>query len=111
MPITMGMVFNSSLKNFNPSTAAETEMGGVIMPSAKSALPPTIAGTNNHLNFVRLTSVYKENIPPSPLLSALKVSITYFTVVCSVNVQKIQEMPPFTTSASIAELPIIALIT
>ena len=82
--------------------AEATEIGGVIIPSANKALPPIIAGTINHLNLVRLTNVYKEKIPHSPLLSALKVRITYFIVVCNVKVQKIQEIPPFTISALIA---------
>ena len=66
---------------FTPSIAEDTEMGGVIIPSAKSVQPPIIAGNNNHLIFVFLIRAYKEKIPPSPLLSALKVIITYLIVV------------------------------
>src|SRR4029077_4690304 len=65
---------------FRPSIADGTEMGGVITPSASKAAPPIMAGKTSHL-FWRLTSVYNENIPPSPLLSALSVSQTYLTVV------------------------------
>ena len=37
---------------------------------------------------------YNENIPPSPLLSAFKVSQMYFTEVCKISVQNIAESPP-----------------
>src|SRR4029078_11479634 len=72
----------------------ETEMEGVINPSASKALPPIMAGYFSHPSFVLLTNAYKENIPPSPLLSALSVSITYLTVVCSVSVHMIQDKDP-----------------
>ena len=66
IPITIGIVFISGLKFRNPSTAEETEIGGVIIPSASSALPPIIAGTINHLILVLLTNANKAKIPPSP---------------------------------------------
>ena len=56
MAITIGTVFISGLNVFIPSTADETEIGGVIIPSAKSALPPIIAGTINHCILVFLTN-------------------------------------------------------
>ena len=93
-----------------PSMAEVTEIGGVIIPSASSAAPPIIAGATNHFR-LRLTNVYKENIPPSPLLSALKVKMTYLKVVCSVKVQKIQEMPPNIRSSLITRPLMIALKT
>ena len=46
--ITIGIVGMSGLKIKSPSTAEETEIGGVIIPSAKSKLPPIIAGTISH---------------------------------------------------------------
>ena len=46
--MTIGTVGMSGLKIRNPSTADETEIGGVIIPSANKALPPIIAGTINH---------------------------------------------------------------
>src|SRR5690606_40611341 len=70
--------------------AEETDMGGVITPSAKRVLPPIIAGMTSHFAFLR-TRVYKAKIPPSPLLSACKVNITYFKVVCRVIVQNRSE--------------------
>jgi hypothetical protein len=63
-----------------PSIAEVTVIGGVIMPSAKRAAPPIMAGNTNHF-FCRRTSAYKLKIPPSPLLSAFKVRITYLMVV------------------------------
>ncbi len=60
------MVLSSGLNIFKPSTAEETEIGGVIIPSAKSVLPPIIAGTMSHFIFVFFTKANKAKIPPSP---------------------------------------------
>ena len=94
----------------SPSTADVTEMGGVIIPSASNAAPPIIAGATNHFLLLR-TRVYNEKIPPSPLLSAWRVKITYFTVVCNVRVQMIQEIPPKIRSSLITRPLMIALKT
>ena len=107
----VSMPKDNMARAINKATAADTEIGGVMIPSANKALPPMIAGTKSHLNLVLLTNVNNENIPPSPLLSALNVKITYLMVVCKVKVQNIQEIPPLTISASIGAFPIIALIT
>ena len=56
------------------------EIGGVIIPSASNAAPPSMAGITSHFRCL-LTSVYNENIPPSPLLSARSVSMIYLNVV------------------------------
>ena len=64
----------------NPSTAAVIEIGGVIIPSASNAAPPTMAGKTSHF-FWRLTNAYNAKVPPSPRLSALKTRTTYFIVV------------------------------
>ena len=94
-----------------PSMADVTEMGGVIIPSASNAAPPIIAGKTSHF-FCRRTNAYKEKIPPSPLLSARNVRMTYLTVVCKVSVQKISEIPPNTTSSLIGFFsPTTAFIT
>lgn len=77
----------------NPSTAEVTETGGVMMPSANNDAPPIVAGNTSHFRR-RLTSAYKLNIPPSPLLSAFRVSITYLSVVCNVSVQIMQDKEP-----------------
>lgn len=65
---------------FKPSIAEVTEIGGVIIPSASSAAPPIMAGMTSHF-FCRRTSAKSEKIPPSPRLSACKVSTTYLMVV------------------------------
>jgi len=78
--------------------AEVTEIGGVIIPSDKTAAPPIMAGITAHLP-CRLTNANKENIPPSPLLSARRVRITYLMVVCRVSVQMIQDNPPSINSS------------
>ena len=78
---------------FRPSTAEVMEMGGVMMPSARSAAPPIVAGITSHF-FLRLTNAKREKIPPSPLLSALSTSHTYLIVVCKVSVQMINDNVP-----------------
>ena len=95
---------------FNPSIADVTEIGGVIMPSANNDAPPMIAGNTSHFFCLR-TKAYNEKIPPSPLLSAFKVRITYFTVVCSVSVHMIQDNPPKISSGEIILSLIIAFKT
>src|SRR5690606_39500619 len=94
----------------SPSTAEVTEMGGVIIPSANSVEPPIIAGNTAHFACL-LTNAKRENVPPSPLLSAVNVRITYFKVVCSVSVQMIHDNPPIIKISSMI-LPLqIALNT
>ena len=90
---------------FNPSIAEVMEIGGVIIPSANNAAPPIIAGITSHRR-LRLTRAYKANVPPSPLLSALKIKITYLMVVWSVMVQIIQERLPI-INASFINFPLI----
>jgi hypothetical protein len=94
-----------------PSLAEETEIGGVIIPSASMEAPPMIAGIASHLMCILRTSAYKEKIPPSPLLSALRVRIMYLKVVCSVSVQNTQEILPKTSNSSMRFSFIMALIT
>jgi hypothetical protein len=77
---TIGTVCISGLKILSPSIADATDIGGVIIPSASNAQPPIIANKYTFLN-LRLTRAYSENIPPSPLLSARSVIITYLIVV------------------------------
>src|SRR4051812_6140857 len=93
-----------------PSMADDMVIGGVMIPSASNAQPPKIAGTISHLALLR-TNENKENMPPSPLLSACSVIITYFIVVCRVNVQKIHETPPKTNDSLMAVPPTMALKT
>ena len=51
-------------------------------------------GSNPEFDFHVGTNANKENIPPSPRLSARSVKKTYLKVVCKVRVQKTQEMAP-----------------
>ena len=51
MAITIGSVGISGLYIRKPSMAEETEIGGVIIPSASKAAPPIIAGQTNHRAF------------------------------------------------------------
>lgn len=95
---------------FKPSIADVTEIGGVIMPSASKAAPPIIATITSHF-LLRRTSANNEKIPPSPLLSACSVKITYLTVVCRVRVQMIQDKAPMISSSEIILPLVIALRT
>ena len=79
-------------------------IGGVIIPSASRAQPPTTAGTISHFA-LRRTNENSENMPPSPLLSALRVITTYFKVVWSVSVQKMQDTPPNTYNGEVPISP------
>ena len=90
--------------------AEVTVMGGVIIPSASRAAPPIMAGITSHF-FRLLTSAYKLNIPPSPLLSAFKVRITYLKVVWSVSVQIIQDRDPMISNSLISLPEIISFKT
>ena len=95
MKITIGIVGICSNPSIirRPSTAEETDTGGVIIPSAKSADAPIIVGKIRFLPFL-LINEYKENIPPSPSLSAFSVNQTYLIEVWKNNVQNTHETPP-----------------
>jgi hypothetical protein len=54
----------------------------------------------------------RAKIPPSPLLSARRVIMMYFMVVCKVSVQNTQESPPRINNSEMESAPeIMALIT
>ena len=78
LPATM--MSSNPFTEFNPSIAEETEIGGVMIPSANKVVAPKIVGITKYLLYL-LTSAYNENTPPSPWLSARKVSQMYFRVV------------------------------
>jgi hypothetical protein len=84
--------------------AEATEIGGVIIPSAIRKAPPAMAGKISHFPQYLRIRAYNDNIPPSPLLSACSVMITYFKVVWKNNVQKIQLKLP-KAIASVITLP------
>ena len=54
--MTMCTVEISGYKILNPSMAEETEIGGVIIPSANNVQPPITAGIMSHFAFL-LTKV------------------------------------------------------
>src|SRR4051812_37519311 len=99
MPITMGTVSMCGYKIFNPSTADEIEIGGVINPSAINDAQPISAGMIVHFALYLRTNAYNAKIPPSPLLSAFSARYTYLNVVIMVSVQKTQDTPPSTKSS------------
>ena len=84
---------------FKPSIADVIEIGGVIIPSASNDAPPIIAGITSHFRLL-LTRAYKAKVPPSPLLSALKIKTTYLMVVWRVRVQMIQDKLPRINASS-----------
>ena len=81
-----------------------------MMPSERSAAPPIIAGSTNHLRLL-LTKANNAKIPPSPLLSALNTMITYLIVVNKVMVQIIRERVPKMSGLSITRSLIMELNT
>ncbi len=61
-----------------PSTAEVTEMGGVITTIGQKEQPRLAWQVSISHLLCLLTSAYNEKMPPSPRLSAFKVSTTYF---------------------------------
>ena len=90
---TIGITGIDGFMMRNPSIAETTVMDGVMIPSARSVLPPIIAKIKSQLLFLR-SRANSEKMPPSPRLSALRVMSTYLTVVWSVRVQIMQERAP-----------------
>ena len=90
---TIGITGMLVLKSFRPSIAEVTVIEGVITPSASKAAPPAIVRRAAHPDFFFI-SANRANIPPSPLLSALRVIMTYLIVVCKVRVQNIHDNDP-----------------
>ena len=111
MMITMGTVGKPGLLMVSPSMAEEILMAGVINPSEISVAHPIMARYTTHFALYRLTSAYRANIQPSPLLSAFSARYTYLTVVMSVSVQNTQETPPNTRSSVMMLSPTMALNT
>ena len=87
-----------------PSIAVVMVTAGVSTPSASSAAPPSMAGMMSHLPYLR-TMLYRAKIPPSPWLSALRETSTYFTVVSSVTVQMTSERAPRMNSSVTVMMP------
>src|SRR5574344_1270349 len=84
--------------------AEVTVIAGVMIPSANKAQAPTMATKYNQLlDF--FTKAKSDKMPPSPLLSALKVMKIYLKVVCRVRVQNTQEMAPKTNISLTVSAP------
>ena len=71
-----------------------TVIDGVMTPSASRAPPPIIVNTTAHVDFFFIRA-NRAKMPPSPLLSALMVIVTYLIVVERVRVQKIHDNEPY----------------
>src|SRR5690606_24816691 len=86
-----------------PSTAARTDMAGVMMASptnmAAPATPSQVIQAGALANDLR-ASVISESVPPSPLLSARVTKNTYLTVTVSVSAQTISDTSPSSSTSA-----------
>ena len=96
-----------------PSTALNTEIAGVSMPSPKNSASPRTAA-KVMMPFVvrdrpdaRCANAASASTPPSPLLSARRMKTTYLIVTTTISDQKISDSDPNTASA-LGWLPPIA---
>ncbi|MPM61274.1 hypothetical protein SDC9_108132 [bioreactor metagenome] len=94
MIILIGTTGVSGFIPLNPSIAETIVIEGVIIPSAINVLAPMIAIIYNHFFLFLRISAYNARMPPSPLLSALRVIKIYLTVVCNVKVHIMHEIAP-----------------
>ena len=84
----------------SPSTADSTEMAGVITPSPKKmAVPKMPSSSRRERNTGRSFTACEASAsmaisPPSPLLSARRISATYFSDTTTVSVQNASERMP-----------------
>ena len=83
-----------------PSTADSTEMAGVMMPSPKKIEVPKMPMTSSRRrSFGRSRTAIEASAsmairPPSPLLSARRISTTYLIETTVVSVQKTSDRTP-----------------
>ena len=82
-----------------PSTAERMEIAGVMTPSPKNnpaPTMPTMLRTRSvfSLRATRLASAMSDRVPPSPLLSARIMKVTYFSVTVTISDQKISDNTP-----------------
>ena len=83
-----------------PSTADSTEIAGVMTPSPKKIAVPKMPTSSSRLrstgrSFTACEASASIAIrPPSPLLSARKMSITYFSDTTTVSVQNTRDNTP-----------------
>jgi hypothetical protein len=86
-----------------PSTAESTEIAGVITPSPKNRQAPTMPVRVRTLRVklptdTRCPSAISARMPPSPRLSARRISVTYLVVTTSTRDQKISDRMPMISS-------------
>ena len=82
-----------------PSMAERMEMAGVMTPSPKNRPAPMmpkmpIMLRDFALRATRVARAMRERVPPSPLLSARMMKVTYLRVTTTVSDQKISERMP-----------------
>ena len=83
-----------------PSTADSTEMAGVMTPSPKKIAVPKMPSSSSlrrsgGRSFTACEASASIAIkPPSPLLSARRISTTYFSETTTVRVQNISDKTP-----------------
>ena len=106
--IAMGITqeLNAGETSSSPSTALNTEMAGVMIPSPyKSAVPkmpsatrrPALAAIGPRRG---MTSAVRARMPPSPLLSARITKSRYFTEMMMTKAQNASEQIPYTLMRS-----------
>jgi hypothetical protein len=86
-----------------PSTALNTEIAGVMAPSAKNNDAPRIPSIPYTLRrglsrAVLITNAVSASTPPSPLLSAFNTTLTYLSRMTRTKDQKISDSTPSTCS-------------
>ncbi len=104
MPNAIGTTKRVSVgaMTFSPSTAPNTETAGVMMPSPYRKAPPNnpivMRNVRRHRSASRccrcMMSASSANTPPSPLLSARRMNVTYFTLTISTSDQTISDRMP-----------------
>ena len=91
-----------------PSTALNTEIAGVMVPSPYSKvapISPTMTMTARHpprLAFCGLIRARRARMPPSPWLLARMMRPAYLTEITTISDQKINDTIPSTASGEIA---------
>ena len=91
-----------------PSMAESTEIAGVIIPSPKNSDAPTKPKAIRNIFFwseirvVRRFNANSDMIPPSPLLSARMITMTYLKLMVSIMHQKIRDRIPSTEASLMA---------
>src|SRR5665213_3684354 len=89
---------SAGFSTFSPSTEDSTEIAGVSMPSPKNKASPTTAAdemvvfNQRGSPGERCASEASAMTPPSPLLSARRMKMTYLIVTTMMSDHRISEM-------------------